>query len=230
MPEPEKNKLRAFGNKHLWHGFPEFRKYCFESPAAEIVGRVLQSSESRFFFDQVWAKAPSSTFKTPWHTDRMGWPVDGEMVPSFWMAISPVVKANSLECIAGSHKDATRYWNKTQNSKQMIQPADRPNFPDYDLRRGDPSLTFLKWDMEPGDAILIHPWCFHYSCGNPTPNWRIAVSTRWFGDDIRWNPRPESINHPGYSFDEMIKGERPDGPLFPLVWRDPVATVRQAAE
>jgi ectoine hydroxylase-related dioxygenase (phytanoyl-CoA dioxygenase family) len=230
MDEREKNKLRVFGNKHLWHGFPEFRRYCFESPAAEIVGRVLQSSDIRFFFDQVWAKAPGSTFKTPWHTDRMGWPVDGEMVPSFWMAISPVVKANSLECIAGSHKDATRYWNKTQNSKQMIQPPDRPNFPDYDLRRDDASLTFFKWDMEPGDAILIHPWCFHCSCGNPTPNWRIAVSTRWFGDDICWNPRPESINHPGYSFDEMVKGERPDGPLFPVVWRDPAAALRHAAE
>ena len=27
MDEAEKNKLRAFGNKHLWHGFPEFRRY-----------------------------------------------------------------------------------------------------------------------------------------------------------------------------------------------------------
>jgi len=230
MDEHEKNKLRAFGNKHLWHGFPEFRTYSFESPAAEIVGRILQTTELRFFFDQVWAKTPHSTFKTPWHTDRMGWPVDGEMVPSFWMAISNVVKANSLECVAGSHKDATRYWNKTQNSRQMIQPADRPDFIDYDQRRDDASLKFLSWDMEPGDAILIHPWCYHYSCGNPTPNWRIAVSTRWFGDDIRWNPRPESINHPGYSFDEMVKGEKPEGPLFPVVWRDGAAATRQAAE
>ena len=122
----------------------------------------------------------------------LGWPVDGVMVPSFWMAVSNVVKANSLECIAGSHKDATRFWNYTPNSMQMIQPPDRPHFIDYDKRRDDPSLTFLSWDMEPGDALLIHPWCYHYSCGNPTPNWRIAVPTRWFGDDIRWNPRPES--------------------------------------
>lgn len=230
MPESEKNKVRTFGNKHLWHGFPEFRRYAFESPAAEIVARIQQTNFSRFFFDQVWAKAPHSTNKTPWHTDRMGWPVDGQMVPSFWMAISNVVKANSLECVAGSHKDATMYWNKTQNSRQMIQPPDRPNFPDYGLRRDDPTVKLLSWDMEPGDAILIHPWCFHYSCGNPTPNWRIAVSTRWFGEDIRWNPRPESINHPGYSFDEMVKGQMPDGPLFPVVWHDQVTRAKQAAE
>jgi hypothetical protein len=41
MDEREKNKLGAFSDKHLWHGFPEFRKYCFESPAAEIVGRIV---------------------------------------------------------------------------------------------------------------------------------------------------------------------------------------------
>src|SRR6185436_17205703 len=68
------------------------------------------------------------------------------------------------------------------------------HFIDYDQRRDDPSPTFLSWDMEPGDALVIHPWWYHYSCGNPTPNWRIAVPTRWFGDDIRWNPRPESLN------------------------------------
>jgi ectoine hydroxylase-related dioxygenase (phytanoyl-CoA dioxygenase family) len=168
--------------------------------------------------------------KTPWHTDRMGWPVDGMMVPTFWMAVSNVVKANSLECLAGSHRDATRYWNYTPNSMQMIQPPDRPHFIDYDKRRDDPSLTFLTWDLEPGDALLVHPWCYHYSGGNPTPNWRIAMPTRWFGDDIRWRPRPESLNHPGISFDEMIKGEKPEGPLFPVIWRDPSISAHQAAE
>ena len=73
MSEPEKNRLRAFGNKHLWHGFPEFRRYVYESPAAEVVGRVLGSQSSTFYFDQIWAKAPRSTNITPWHTDRMGW-------------------------------------------------------------------------------------------------------------------------------------------------------------
>lgn len=218
MPEEEKNKGNLFGGKHLWHSQEAFRRYAFESPAAEIVGRIMQSQSIRFFFDQIWTKEPGSTNRTPWHTDRMGWAVDGQMVPSFWMALSPVTKTNSLECIAGSHKDATRYWNKTQNSKQMIQPADRPDFPDFNERRDDPAVTFLSWDMEPGDCLLIHPWCFHYSCGNPLEDWRIALSTRWFGDDITWNPRPESINIPGISFDEMVKGTRPKGPLFPLIW------------
>ena len=38
------------------------------------------------------------------------------------------------------------------------------------------------------------------------------------GDDIRWDPRPDCVNLAGVSFDEMVQGERPEGPLFPLVW------------
>lgn len=209
-----------FGDMHLWHRSEVFRKYVFESPAGEIVGRTMQSKEVRFFFEKIWAKEPGSTKTTPWHTDQMSFPVDGEMVPSFWMALTPVTKDNSLECIAGSHRSATRHWNWTYNAAQMIQPPDRPDFVDYNTRRDDQDVTVLSWDMDPGDCLLIHPSCYHYSGGNPLDQWRIALSTRWFGDDVTWNPRPESINLPGISFGEMVKGARPEGPLVPLIWSE----------
>ena len=41
-----------------------------------------------------------------------------------------------------------------------------------------------------------------------------------FGDDIRWAPRPDCVNLAGVSFDEMLEGERPEGPLFPLLWSE----------
>mgnify|MGYP003626231048 CR=1 FL=1 len=208
------------GYKYLWRNVPEFRSYVFDSPAGEIVGRVLGSSYSRFFFDQVFAKDPHSVKATVWHNDFPGWPTDGEMIPSFWMALTPVCKANSLECIRGTHKDKTLYWNITNNSRKMIQPPDRHRCPDMNERRDDPNLEFLSWDMEPGDALVIHPRTLHYSSGNPTDNRRVALSTRWAGSDIRWNPRPECMNLPGISFDEMIPGEVPSGDLFPLVWEE----------
>ena len=209
-----------FGDMHLWHRSEVFRRYVFESPAGEIVGRTMRSKEVRFFFEKLWFKEPRSDKATPWHTDRMSFPVDGGMVPSFWMALTPITKANSLECVAGSHTDATAYWNWTHNGSRMIRPDDRPDFIDYNLRRDDSALTFLSWDMEPGDCLLIHPWCYHYSCGNPLDQWRVALSTRWLGDDVTWNPRPESINLPGISFGEMVEGAKPQGPLVPLIWSE----------
>ena len=45
MQEREQNTLRAFG--HHWRSSAEFRRYALESPAAEIVGRILQSLRMR---------------------------------------------------------------------------------------------------------------------------------------------------------------------------------------
>ena len=210
----------------------EFRDLAFDSPMGEACGRTLQSKEVRFLFDQVFAKAPHSTVKTVWHNDRSGWPVTGKMIPSFWMPLTPIVKANSLEVITGSHRNDVLYWNMTANSRQMVRPPDRLNVPDGEEVRGNPDFRLLSWDMEPGDALLIHPWVLHYSSGNPTDGWRIAVSIRPLGDDIRWDPRPECVNMAGISFDEMIPGEKPQGAMVPLIWsedgrRDDVSTYQR---
>jgi ectoine hydroxylase-related dioxygenase (phytanoyl-CoA dioxygenase family) len=197
---------------------PEFRELAFNSPMGEAVGRTIGSGEIRFLFDQIFAKAPRSTAKTIWHNDRAGWPVTGEMVPSFWMPLTPIVKENCLEVIAGTHRQNVMYWNSTANSRQMIKPPDRVNAPNGEEVRGNPQFKFLSWDMEPGDVILVHPWVLHYSSGNPTDDWRIAVSIRPLGEDIRWDPRPECVNMAGISLDEMIPGEKPEGVMTPLIW------------
>jgi hypothetical protein len=106
---------------------------------------------------------------------------------------------------------------------QMIQPADRPHFIDYDQRRDDPSLTFLSWGHGTGRCPRDPPVVLITIPAATDAQLAHCDATRWFGDDIRWNPRPESLNHPGYSFDEMINGEKPEGPLFPLILRDQAA-------
>jgi hypothetical protein len=199
---------------------PEFRDLAFNSPLGEACGLTLGSKEIRFLFDQIFAKAPQSDAKTIWHNDRAGWPVTGKMIPSFWMPLTPIVKANSLEVIAGTHNNDVLYWNSTANSRQMVKPEGRVPVPDGEAVRNNPNFKFLSWEMEPGDALLIHPWVLHYSSGNPTGDWRIAISIRPLGDDIRWDPRPECVNMAGISFDEMIPGEKPQGVMTPLIWSE----------
>ncbi|MDX2221561.1 MAG: phytanoyl-CoA dioxygenase family protein [Rhodospirillaceae bacterium] len=197
---------------------PEFREFAFRSPIGEAAGRALGSQWVRFFVDIFFAKPPRSTAATPWHSDRSGWPFSGTMIPSFWMPLTPVSRANGLEVIAGSHRQDLYYWNITAMSKKMIRPPDRLNIPDAETVRGDPNYTFLGWDMEPGDALLIHPWALHYSSGNSTDDWRIALTVRLLGDDTRWDPRPECVGLAGVSLDEMVPGEVPDTPFLPVIW------------
>ena len=210
--------LPTLPGRYMSRTIPEFRKLIFESPMAEACARALGSKEMRFFFDEIFAKSPTSSEKTIWHTDRMGWPVVGQMVPSLWLPLTPITKENSLECLAGTHHQDVKYWLFSPNARKMIKPPDRPGHPDGEALRADPNAKVLSWDMEPGDMLVVHPWTLHYSSGNPSPDWRIAVSVRMFGDDIQWAPRPDCVNLAGVSFDEMIEGERPQGRNFPLIW------------
>lgn len=206
--------------RYMARTIPEFRAYAFESPLGEAVGKVLQSKQVRFFFDELFSKEPNSKTQTIWHSDRAGWPVTGHMAPSFWTALTPITKANSLECIAGSHYHDQLYWLFSPNARQMIRPEDRPIQPDAQALRGEDGIEFLSWDMEPGDALVIHPWTLHFSSGNPADDWRFAISTRVFGDDIRWQPRPDCLSLAGVSLDEMVPGEAPRGSLFPVIYNE----------
>lgn len=212
--------LPTIPGRYMARCIPEYRRFVFESPLAEAAGRVMESKEIRFFFDEFFAKPPQSDAKTLWHCDRMGWPVTGTMVPSLWIPLTPIVKANCLEVLAGTQQDDVPYWLFSPNARKLVKPDDRVPHPEIESRRGEPGLRFLTWDMDPGDMLVVHPWVLHYSGGNPTDDWRIAISERVFGDHIRWAPRPDCVNLAGVSFDEMMDGEQPQGPLFPLLWSD----------
>jgi|ETNmetMinimDraft_23_1059889.scaffolds.fasta_scaffold71906_2 ectoine hydroxylase-related dioxygenase (phytanoyl-CoA dioxygenase family) len=215
-------------NRYMSRTIPEVRSLIFDSALAEVAGKVLQSKEIRFFFEEMFAKPPKSDDKTIWHVDRMGWPVSREstMIPSLWMPIYPVTKANSMECVAGSHTQDVPYWLFSPNVLQMKKlyglerPDDRPGHPNCEPLRDDPNATILSWNMDPGDLLIIHPWVLHYSGGNPNNEWRMAISARVFGDDVRWDPRVDCLNLAGVSFDEMIPGQRPSGTMFPLLWSE----------
>ena len=212
--------LPTYPGRYMSRTVPEFRRFVFESPIGEAAATVLQSRTVRFFFDEIFAKAPKSDDATIWHADRMGWPTTGTMVPSIWIPMTSVAEADGLECIAGSHTQDVRYWLFSPNARQMIKPPDRASHPDEAALRADPDNRFVAYAMEPGDILLVHPWTLHYAHGNHADDWRLALSIRVFGDDIRWQPRPDCVNLAGVSFDEMIAGEPPAGPLFPILWSE----------
>lgn len=212
--------LPTLPGRYMSRTIEPIRRFIFESPLAEAAGRVMGSKEIRFFFDELFAKPPQSESKTLWHSDRMGWPVVGEMVPSLWIPLHDVDRDNCLEVIPGSHRLDYPHWLFSPNAQKMLRPADRPKHPDEAALRADPKNRFQSWDLEAGDMLILHPWLLHYSAGNTADDWRLALSVRVFGDDIRWAPRPDCVNLAGVSFDEMIPDEAPLGPLFPLLWSE----------
>jgi ectoine hydroxylase-related dioxygenase (phytanoyl-CoA dioxygenase family) len=216
--------------KYMRWWSPEFREFALNSPAGELIGRVIGANEVRFFLDAMFMKAPGVS-KTYWHADHSAWPTQGEQVPTMWMPLLPVRHdLSSLEFIAGTQNDTRLPWPNTFNAKVLGKPDDAPSFVDYEPRRGDPSVRFLSYDLEPGDALIIHPRTYHGGGQNLHPTQpRIALSTRWFGDDVTWDPRPECINVPGMPRSAMRRGERPTrDDVFPIVWRRPSGAARAA--
>ncbi len=212
--------------KYMRWWVPEIERFIRESPAAELVGRVIGATEVRFFIDAIFMKEPACETKTYWHSDQSAWPVTGAHVPTMWMPLYPVsAELSSLEYIAGSHTEDDMSWPNTVNAKKIGRPPGRTEYYDWEQRRSDPSVPFIAYDMEPGDVVILHPAMYHGGGANLHPTQpRIALSTRWFGNDIRWDPRPECINIPGMPRTAMRKGEPvTQDNIFPIVWTDSAA-------
>lgn len=209
--------------KYMRWWMPEFERFALESPAAELVGRVIKSNTIRFFIDAIFMKEPLCDHRTVWHSDAPSWPVRGGHVPTMWIPLLPVSAGNSsLEYIIGSHKQdlGQEPWPDTFNTAKLEKPENRSEYYDWEQRRGDPDVCFATYDMEPGDVVIFHPSIYHGGGPNMHPTMpRIAVSLRWFGDDVVWDPRPECVNIPGLPLDQMKRGDPvTEDNIFPVVW------------
>jgi hypothetical protein len=202
------------------HSVAAFRDFIRTSAVPAILGDLLDAREVGFYWDTVFAKDPGSPWPTAWHTDAGATAILGNQLLNVWTPLTPVTRDNSLEILAGSHKTDVLYWPRSPNGARLNRPADRPWCPDFEAERGNPTARFISWDMEPGDVVVMHLKTAHYNRGNPTAHRRVAYATWWYGDDVVWDPRPEcEEGHPEAPFAAMPRGERPNHPLFPILWR-----------
>lgn len=205
---------------YLWD--EGMRSFVHDSPAAQIVGEVLEADQVRFFWDQTFVKLAGAGSPTYWHTDMPAWPVQGTHLPSLWMPLTPIdMNLNSLGYIPGSHKtyDSTD-WPRGLNAVNLNMPKGRHPFKDIEALKAKRELDVITFDMEPGDAVLFDPRLYHGGGANNHPTQdRVALSTRWVGTDVTWDPRPECSNVPGMPQHKMVAGSAiDDDKLFPVIW------------
>jgi len=197
-----------------------FRDFIRHSPAPALLGALLDAQEIGFYWDTIFEKKAGSPWPTTWHTDAGATAILGNTLVNVWTPLTPVTKESSLEILAGTHHTDVLYWPRSPNGARLKKPDDRPWCPDFEAVRGEPERRFISWDMEPGDVVVMHPKTAHYSRGNPTGRRRVAYATWWYGDDVVWDPRPEcEEGHSEAPFASMPRGERPNHPLFPILWR-----------
>lgn len=217
-----------FSEKFMWTFDDDFRAYVFESPAAAVVGRLMQTSILNFFYDHLLVKEPNTNSATEWHQDTNFWPFSGRQIGSLWAPLDRTTKANGvLEFVRGSHlwfdKPMSRsaiFGDRDGKPKEVgdqeLQMLEKtPEQPDIENNRDQ--FDIISWDLDPGDVLVFTGLTLHFASGNPTDGRRRGLSSRWLGDDIRFQRKKkmlQMIRDPG-----LNSGERIDCELFPVVWQ-----------
>lgn len=200
-----------------WERIDEYRRFIFDSPAAAIVAKLLQSEEVRIFHEHVLVKEPGTLEETPWHHDQPYYCVDGNQLCSIWLPLDPVPISAGVRFVAGSHNWGKLFYPRlfVSHENYDYDIEDLETVPDIDAAVAD--YNVLHWDMQPGDCIVFHMRTLHSAPGTPNiTTRRRGFSTRWLGDDAVFAKRPKtSPPFPGLN---LQPGESMSHPFFPLAW------------
>jgi ectoine hydroxylase-related dioxygenase (phytanoyl-CoA dioxygenase family) len=229
---PVASAVRSDGRltlRYLWRESADLRQLLLQRAVAQPIARIIGSKTLRFWFDLTFVhfatRAGSAGMGTPWHHDVPLFSFKGELMPSLWLALTPTNSTLSrLMFIDGSHRTNQGYYRSPELKKPA--PGERDGFvdlPDFDALIASGEARMLTWDCQPGDAILLHPATIHGAVGHDgqsSHRRRIAMTTRWLGDDVRFLPYSyeRSLQHPAIAQTNLMLGQRPHGDWFPLVY------------
>lgn len=222
-----------FYDSQAWLDIKEYRRFIFDSPAAEIAGRLMGSARIHFYFDAVFVRSRGSQFTTPWHQDEPYWSVEGYDTCTLWMPLVPVKRENALAYVPGSHRlDSVFYQynfgSLNPDGKNGVDQVDfsgvaELEFPDID---SDPNAYGVtSWDMQPGDCVAFNSRIMHGGSGKLDDDRELRVfTTKWLGDDVRIKFRECGMDpdHSAIMTEHGLKsGDRPGTDLYPRVWARP---------
>ena len=210
-----------------WKEIEEYKKFIFDSPAAQICGQLMKTKAVHYFFDAVFVRSPGTKFETPWHQDEPYWSIEGYDACTLWMPLVPVKQKNCLSFVPGSHLFKSVFNQKnfgelTGHPKDQVDFSKVANedFPDIDA---DPeNFGVVNWELQPGDCIAFNGRTMHGGSGKLDNDTSLKVfTTKWMGDDVRIKFRNYGMD-PDFS-SVMIKkglksGDRPSTDMYPLVW------------
>ena len=198
-----------------WRRLPSFRRFTFESPAANLARRIMRSQTLLLYFDMAIVKEPGAGAKTPWHYDEAYWPVSGTQVCNVWMALDPVPEDVCLRFVLGSHRFDDDYSAANFFTGESMFDTSVPVPPRWDLMDGDHRIGTTT--LEPGDCLILNLRTHHCAPGNLQPTIRRrAICTHWFGDDARYNDKPWECG-PNERGNNLVHGGPLECEAFPRV-------------
>lgn len=216
---------RLLSDQFLYNDMDEFREFVFQTAVAENAGRAMGVDRVRLYFDHLFVCAPQTPTDYYWHQDVPYWPVEGQAICSIWLSLTDCTpESSALQFVRGrEHQDQLYaqipFGDEDPARHTNFAAADRPPPPDFHTE--PERYEILNWDYNAGDAVLFNARIMHSSGGNSSQDVnRIAYSTRWIGDDVRFAVKP------GWQdpllFPDSDERTRDGDPLvsrkFPVAW------------
>jgi ectoine hydroxylase-related dioxygenase (phytanoyl-CoA dioxygenase family) len=219
-----------FYDSQAWQGVDEYRRFIFDSPAAQIAARLMGSSRINFYFDAVFVRSAGSQFSTPWHQDEPYWSVEGYDTCTIWMPLVPVKRENALAYVPGSHRSDSVFYqynfgDLNPDGKTDVDQVDFSKVADLEIPDidADPQkFGVISWDMQPGDCVAFNSRIIHGGSGKLDADRDLRVFTsKWLGDDVHIKFRECGMDpdHSAVMTRQGLKpGDRPGTDLYPLIW------------
>ena len=127
---------------------------------------------------------------------------------------------SSLEFVRGSHRWG-KFFAPVAFGTNAGWTADFRGEECPDIEAARDRFDIVGFDVDPGDALVFSAWTLHGAPGNASGRRRVALSTRWLGDDARWAPRPGCDPTVKQADVCVAPGTYPaDDDCFPEAWRD----------
>lgn len=202
------------------------RAVAFDSALPEIVSELMGAAHVTFWEDTTFVKAPGTRQKTAFHQDLAYFQIEGVQCVIVWIPLDPASLANgAVQYVRASHLWDETFAPNVLLSQTPLAAAPGPRCPDIEGAPHD--YDIVSFDAAPGDVIIHHVRTVHGAGGNPSQDWRRAMSFRYCGDRERYLSRAGAVPQTGITH-TLRDGDRLLAADYPVVWPKPWPGLRLA--
>lgn len=214
--EPGRGKF--FTDHHMHQRNDLFARFMAGSPALEISARMMKASRLNYVDEHLLVKEPGTDNPTYWHQDQPYFEVTGNQFASLWIPLDRVTAdTGAMKFVKGSHRWGKLFQPIRIGLGDIVEQSDELDGHAPDIDAAPEDYDVLMFEMDPGDCLFFHGVALHGANPNRSPTTRRrALSLRFAGDDITWQPR--SYIPSRQETTDLVAGGPLGGDQYPELW------------